>query len=90
MRDLPREDWASSWVSPYKSADGIFELRIEHKNIQYRPLWFFGPKQRQLSLLIGATEVGDKIHPRSAPKSAEERRNALLLDPTRTVKHEFT
>ena len=90
MRDLPREDWASSWVSPYKSAERIFELRIEHKNVQYRPLWFFGPKQRQLTLLIGATEVGDKIKPRVAPETAQERRNELLLDPTRTINHEFT
>ena len=89
MRDLPREDWASSWVSPYKGAEGIFELRIEHKDIQYRPLWFFGPKQRGLTLLVGATEVGDKIKPRSAPRVAQDRRNELLLDPTRNTKHEF-
>ena len=89
MRGLPRNDWASSWVSPYKGVEAIFELRIVHKKIQYRPLWFFGPERRQLTILIGAKEVGDKIEPRTAPQTAQGRRYELLLDPTRAVEHEL-
>ncbi len=44
LRQQPREGWKRE---PYETlSDGIGEVRFEWKNIQYRPLGFFGYPQR--------------------------------------------
>jgi hypothetical protein len=50
--------------------DGLFELRIKYKNIQYRPLGCYGPGKNQVTLLMGAIEKGGKFDPLSACKTA--------------------
>ncbi len=71
-------DMQSSYFKHYK--DKIYELRITHNNIQYRPLGCFGPGQNEFTLLIPAIEKGDKLIPRNALKKAKERCNLIKND----------
>lgn len=67
---------------------GLFELRIKVENIQYRPIACHGPKRRQITLLAGAIEVGDKFDPRNICELAL-RRKTLIHEPGRTYEHSF-
>lgn len=84
---LKREEWPIIWTKPLRGVRGIFEIRLESGNVQYRPLFCFGPKQRQLTLLIGAIEVGGTFVPERSPQIAEERRAEIENDPSRVIDH---
>lgn len=89
MSGLPIPDWHYSWTRPYKGADGVFELKALHKNIQYRPLFCYGPTRGQITILIGAIEQGDRIDPKSAPKEAERRKRQIEKNPNQAKSHEY-
>ena len=89
MSGLPIPDWHYSWSRPYKGVDGIFELKALYKNIQYRPLFCYGPTRGKITILIGAIEKGDSIHPKNAPKAAEFRKRQIKKNPRRVKIHEF-
>lgn len=77
------------YFSSYTGWDGLYELRIVFAGVQYRPFGFYGPKQRQFTLLVGSTEKG-KV-PKSTLKVANDRRNLILSDPTRYVEpHDYS
>jgi hypothetical protein len=69
------EDYCHKWVG----IDHIFEIRIRHSGIQYRLLGFFGPGDKEFTLLIGATKKKD-LEPKSAPDIAKKRRKLTLED----------
>ena len=58
--------------------ESIYEIRFKYKQIQYRPLGFFGPNANDFTFLVPATEQGDKFKPKDAIKMAEERRINIL------------
>jgi len=74
------------FFSAYRGWDGLYELRIVCSGVQYRPFGFYGPKQKQFTLLIGSTEKG-KV-PKSTLKVADERRKIIIADPSRIVPHD--
>lgn len=75
--------WPEKWISKYRTTKEIFEFRITHNKIQYRPLGaYFG--QRKFLLLTGAIERNGKI-PHSDIETAE-RRLALAKGDDRHVK----
>jgi hypothetical protein len=57
--------------------DGLIELRIKVKNIQYRPLVWYGPNQGEITLLMGAIEQGDRFNPRTACETALRRKQNM-------------
>lgn len=67
---------------------GIYEVRLEHKNVQYRPLFCYGPGQHVLTLLMGAVERDSQLVPRGAYETAVKRMGKALDDPNRTCEHE--
>jgi hypothetical protein len=71
--------WPQTWCKKYGPCD-IYELRIQLGNNLYRPLGFFGPGEKEFTLLIGAKEQGDQIFPRMAPDIAEARRKLVLRE----------
>lgn len=89
MSGLPIPDWHYSWSRSYKGVDGIFELKALYKNIQYRPLFCYGPNRGQITILIGAIEKGDSINPGNAPNVAEFRKRQIKKNPRRAKFHEF-
>jgi len=74
------------YFSAYKGWDDLYELRIVCSGVQYRPFGFYGPNQRQFTLLVGSTEKG-KV-PTSTLKVADERRQIVIADPSRVVLHD--
>ncbi|MDP2997772.1 MAG: type II toxin-antitoxin system RelE/ParE family toxin, partial [Bryobacterales bacterium] len=60
------------FFSAYRGWSGLYELRIVFAGVQYRPFGFYGPQQRQFSLLIGGIEKG-KV-PKRILEAAHERR----------------
>jgi hypothetical protein len=42
---------------------GLLELRVQCERVQYRPLMCYGPGQREVTILLGATEQNRKIYP---------------------------
>jgi hypothetical protein len=78
--------WPEGWVSKYHGTEEIFELRIIHSNVQYRPLGtYFGEKQ--FILLNGAVEKG-KI-PKSDIEVAQTRLQAIRKDSRHVHFHEY-
>ena len=68
--------------------DGLFELRIRYKGIQYRPLACHGPARAQVTLLVGAIKKGNRFEPLSACDTAQKRK-ARIHEPGRTDEHSF-
>jgi len=76
------------YFSDYKGWDKIYELRVVFSGVQYRPLGFYGPGDKQFCLLIGGIEKG-KI-PRSLLGIAAERRRIVIASPSRAIPHDFS
>jgi phage-related protein len=83
------EFWPEGYVSAYKSAPGILELRISSNRVKYRPLGVYSSTtRRRFVLLHGAIEKGGKI-PRGDLKAAMDRLRTLEREPTRVGPHRF-
>jgi hypothetical protein len=76
------------YFSSYRGWDDLYELRIVYGGVQYRPFGFYGPKQRQFTILVGSIEKG-KV-PKSTLKVADERRKIVRADPRRVRPHDFS
>ncbi len=72
--------WPMNYARKYKSHKKLYEIKVIHKNTQYRPLGFFGPGPREFTLLVGAEEHGDKLDPKNAPKLAVNRMDLINKD----------
>jgi hypothetical protein len=68
--------------------DHIYKLRV-HGSVQLRPLLCTGPieNEKEFTLLVGATERGSKLKPPGVEKKAIERRQTIIDEPKRRVKH---
>jgi hypothetical protein len=66
-----------------KDSNKIFEIRIKGNRVQYRPLGCFGFGRGVFTLLMGAKEKDWKLVPKTAVKTAEERRELALKDQER-------
>lgn len=62
LRDQP------IWGRPYTGIleDGLIEIRFKVKNVQHRPLGFYGPLRREFTIVFFATERDDEFEPRNA------------------------
>lgn len=52
---------------------GLWEIRVRVESVQYRPLCFRGPGRKEITILVGAREKGNKFDPLSAPSTAQIR-----------------
>ena len=65
------EKWPTKWTKKYQGLDDIFEIRITHNKVQYRPLCTRIGDKKTL-ILIGAIEKNWKI-PKGDLISAKQR-----------------
>ena len=79
--------WPPQYISALKGCDDIYELRIVHSGVQYRPLGCYGPGQREFTLLLGVVEKGHL--PPMAYRTAQQRRKIILADRRRTREHQY-
>jgi hypothetical protein len=75
---LTQQKWDFPHVKKLHGSKYIFEIRITSNKVRYRPLGFYGPKQNDFTLLVGAIEKGSQFEPKEALAIAEKRREAIL------------
>lgn len=81
------KDWQPKWSTKLTGWDGLVELRIPHKKVQYRPIGMYLPN-KIFVILCGAIEKGDEL-PRRHLETADRRRKQLLKEPERVGPHEY-
>ena len=80
------------WQFPYYRAlhvecAGLGEIRFKVNNVQHRPIGFFSGKD-EFTILFFATEKGETFAPKSACKTAQERKKLVKNNPGRHT-HEW-
>jgi hypothetical protein len=83
-------EWPRPWFQKLEGYEGVFEIKMIQQNIQYRPLGFFGPGQRQFTLVLGAIEVGNRITPPDAFRTAERRMKDVQENRNGICDHDFS
>lgn len=68
--------------------DGIYEIKVSYRKVQYRILSCYGPNPGQITMLFPATERNDKLRPPGARRTARER-SADIHIAERTVLHDY-
>ena len=88
LSKVPIQDWKRPQVARLAGPewDEIWEIRFKVRDVQYRPLLFFGPEEREVTLLMGAIERGGRILPREAPTTTRDRK-ALALGGGHVTRH---
>ncbi len=68
---------------------GLLEFRFKVDKVQYRPLFCYGPdtKNREVTILIGATKKNKRFIPPSACKTAIKRAGEITANNKQAVKH---
>jgi hypothetical protein len=84
----PLKSFPPQFVSALTGWTAIFELRIVSANVQYRPLFFYGPNQGEITLVHGAIEKG-KLSKRDL-EHADENRKIAQADRNRICQHVFS
>lgn len=69
--------------------DGLYEFIVKAAKVQYRPLFFYGPNSsaREITILAGAIERGDKLYPADVCRTALRRYAEVSMDRRRVTKH---
>ncbi len=70
--------------------EGFIELVITLGKVQYRPIGWYGPETREVTLLVGATEKGDGFVPRKACVTAVNRKHLVMSSRSYIVEHDFS
>ena len=70
--------------------DGLIEIRVKAKNVQYRPLGYYGPGNAQVTLLIGAKEKGGQLEPRTACVTAQRRKGDISEGKASIREHRYS
>lgn len=73
------------WTNPRRFAARLdkqkwpdfYEIRFKHKNVQYRPIGFFGPKSDEFTFVIWCTEKGGNILPKTWYNTAKARMDEI-------------
>jgi hypothetical protein len=70
--------------------EDLVELIIRVGKVQYRPIGWFGPVGRSVTLLVGATERDDEFDPKNACDQAVTRKRLILAAPKKhLVEHDY-
>lgn len=79
--------WGSKLVKKLqgKKFDPIYEVRISGRNVEYRPLGFYGPGEQDFTLVIGARKKSGKRkkpswEPTNARETAKKRYELIQTD----------
>jgi hypothetical protein len=69
--------------------EGLIELTITVNRIEYRPIGWYGPDARTVTLLAGAIEKGNDFVPRGACVTAVNRKRLVMMSRRHIVEHDF-
>ncbi|MCP3682938.1 MAG: hypothetical protein GY861_09630 [bacterium] len=65
---------------------GLFELIFKYDNVQYRPLFCYGPEKKDITILAGARKKNNRLIPPKICKTALNRKSEIQ-DRKRVTKH---
>jgi hypothetical protein len=85
----PLEEWKPPWAKSLKGkpCKGLWELRYEHLKVQYRIIACI--QGRDVFLLMGATERGNKFVPPGTCEISQRRRGIVVSDKNRHTPHQI-
>jgi hypothetical protein len=95
LSDLSRELWANPRVHAAKldaaknEFRDYYELRFKVKKVQQRPIGWFGPGADEFTILVWATEKGNKLSPLSWRKTADDRRDKISQGLANAIEFDF-
>ena len=83
--------WRRPRIAPlHVDCDGLFELRVEVGNVQYRLIGDYGPGARTFTLVAGAVEQGGQFNPLAVCDQAQTRMAEVIANPSAYRReHEF-
>lgn len=85
-----RPQWNDKLFKKYQGHDGIYEVIITFKRVEYRPLVSRHPTDgKGFVFLVGAIEQNWKLKPASALGIAKSRKEEIENDPGRAKPHSF-
>ena len=83
-----RQDWRrphAHKMSKCNEFRDFFEIRFSANNLQQRPIGYFGPKEGDFTILIWATEKGNKLKPEKWCEKANRRRNEIINNKAKAI-----
>lgn len=80
--------WKNHLVTKLKGYTNLYEIRIIHNNVQYRPIGCKGPEEGEFTILVGAIEKGDKFEPKGVLDIANKR-SKLINKKGYTIEYEY-
>jgi len=66
---------------------GLCEFRFKKHKVQYRPLFCYGPGNREVTILVGATKKDKRFIPPNACKTALNRTGEIEANKEQVVSH---
>ena len=88
-RVFVRPDKVGLLRKPPCGGEQLIELILKVDNVQYRPIGWYGPERRNVTLLLGATESGGELVPKNACSTAIARKQLVIQDRGRFCEHKF-
>lgn len=71
--------------------EDLIELIIRIGNVQFRPIGWYGPDHRTVTLLVGATERDGTFEPRNACEQAVNRKRLVIVNRRQhLVEHDYS
>lgn len=77
LANTPKIDWHEPQAKKLKGVEDVYEIRFKAGNIQYRPLGWFGPGERDFTILVWAYKKQNVYTPAEAINTAENRGKLL-------------
>jgi len=90
---LERSEWIRPRAHRMTKCDefrDFFEIRFKANNVQQRPIGYFGPGANDFTILIWATEKGNKLIPEEWCSIANRRRLEIIEGKAKAEKLKFS
>jgi hypothetical protein len=77
LANTPKGDWKKPHALKLQGVTDIYEIRFKANGIERRPFGFFGPGQKEFTILVWATHKQAIYDPNDAIKTADSRRKDI-------------
>ena len=78
LANTPKREWKRPHAAKLKGVKEIYEIRFKADKVEMRPLGFFGPGEKEFTVLIWAEKKENVYDPPNAIKTAESRRKEII------------
>jgi hypothetical protein len=81
----------TEYIKPlHGDCEGLLEIRFGVRRLEYRPLACYGPRNGEVTILVGALEKENRFVPRNACAIALERCEKAYADRKHVTDHDIT